>query len=296
MSVEIRKVLKYPPEAFLYAMPRDLIAGDNKVAEYSGFDPYILVIQGLSFTRSDGLVFHADVDGLTDVERIDNLASAKGIDYEELIKFPVARRVTMRITSPSNVPGYAWRHRVVVYEPTVSLKLQLGLPLTQREAELAERFGLRQSLSVSVPEPYNLYSGVEELRTVAVKMTSSGTVVRVVAPKGKKLVLLGVSASRPASPASAYLNVTRDNVDALSLDLYCLPSLEHEAPVRVVALEKLEATLDVRTAGAYYVRLVYGIGRITVREKIMWGIDLTPAERVLAEELDLYSKVEAGVT
>ena len=81
-----------------------------------------------------------------------------------------------------------------------------------------------------------------------------------------------------------------------SLDLYCLPSLSYEAGVRVVALEKLEATLDVRTAGTYYVRLVYGVGRLTLREKIMWGLDLTPDERALAEEQDLFDKVEAGVT
>jgi len=296
VSVEIRKVLKYPPEAFLYAMPFNLLAGDNKVSEYSGFDPYVLVIQGLSFAAQDGLIFHADVDGFTDVVRLDNLASVKGLDFEEGVKFATTKRTTMRITTTSSVPGYAWRHRVVVFEPTVSMKLQLGLPLTQRDSELAEKFGLRQALKASVPKPYDLYEGVEELRTVSAKLTSSGTVIRVVVPKGKKIVLLGVAAARPSAPASAYLNVSRDNVDALSLDLYCLPSLSYEAGVRVVALEKLEATLDVRTSGTYYVRLVYGVGRLTLREKVMWGLDLTPDERALAEEQDLFDKVEAGVT
>jgi hypothetical protein len=296
VSVEIRKVLKYPPEAFLYATPFNLLAGDNKVSEYSGFDPYVLVIQGLSFAARDGLVFHADVDGFTDVVRLDNLASVRGLDFEEGVKFATTRRAIMRITATTSVSGYAWRHRVVVFEPTVSMKLQLGLPLTQRDSELAEKFGLRQALKTSVPKPYDLYEGVEELKTVSAKLTSSGTVTRVIVPKGKKIVLLGVAAARPSAPASAYLNVSRDNVDALSLDLYCLPSLSYEAGVRVVALEKLEATLDVRTAGDYYVRLVYGVGRLTLREKVMWGLDLTPDERALAEEQDLFDKVEAGVT
>jgi hypothetical protein len=32
-----------------------------------------------------------------------------------------------------------------------------------------------------------------------------------------------------------------------------------------------------------------------VREKVAWGLELTPAERQVAESQGLYEKVEAGV-
>jgi hypothetical protein len=295
VEVDVRRVVKYPPEAFISARPVDLSAGDNKVAEYVGFDPYILVVQGLSFNPYDGLVFHLDVDGYTDVVRLDNLASVRGLDFEEGVKVPVTRMSTMRITSPASVSAYQFRHRVVVFRPTVAMKLQLGLKLTDEESELARKYRIDELLKLRTPEPYNLYSGVEELKTVSVKLSSSGTVCRLVVPKGKKLILLGVSATRPSAPASAYLNISRDDVDVMSLDLYCLSSLSYEAPVRVVALDKLIAELDVRASGNYYVRLVYGLGKLTVTEKVMWGLTLSSEERSLAESQNIYEKVRAGV-
>ena len=296
VSIDVRRVVRYPPESFLSARPVDLIAGDTKVAEYSGFDPYVLVLNGLSFSRVSGLVFHADVDGYTDAARLDDLSSARGLDFEEAVRLPATRRATLRVTAPSAQTAFQWRHRVTVFRPTVAMKLQLGLPLSADEADLAARYGLAESLRLSVPEPFDIRSGVEELREVAVRLTSSGSAARVVVPKGRKVVLLGVSAERPASPASAYLTVVRDDVDVMELDLYCLPSLSYEAPVRVVALSKLEATLDARVAGEYRVRLVYGIGRLTLRERVAWlPAELTYEERSLAERYDLFGRVRAGV-
>jgi hypothetical protein len=296
VSVDVRRAVKYPPEAFISARPVDLVAGENKVADYVGFDPYILVIQGLSFNPYDGLVFHLDVDGYTDLVRLDNLASVRGLDFEENIKTPTTRLATMRITSPTSVSAYQFRHRVVVFRPTVAMKLQLGLKPTDEELELARKYRVDELLRLRTPEPFNLYSGVEELRTVSVKLSVSGTVCRLVVPRGKKLILLGISATRPSTPTSAYLNISRDDIDVMSLDLYCLPSLSYEAPVRVVALDKLIAELDVRTPGNYYVRLVYGLGRLTITEKVMWGLTLSSEERALAEAQNIYEKVRVGVS
>jgi hypothetical protein len=295
VEVDVRKATKYPPEAFISATPVDLAAGDNKVAEYAGFEPYILVVQGLSFAPRDGLVFHLDVDGYSDVARLDNLASTRGLDFEEAVKVPVTRYAAMRITSPAPASAYQFRHRVVVFKPTVAMKLQLGLRLTSEEAELAEKYDVRELLGLKTPEPFSLYSGVEELRTVSVKLSSSGTVARLAVPSGRKIILLGISATRPPSPASAYLKIGRDDVDVVGLDLYCLPSLSYEALVRVVALDKLVAELDVRAPGDYYVRLVYGTGKLTVAEKAMWGLPMTPEERALAEREGVFERVKVGV-
>jgi hypothetical protein len=297
MTIEIRRVFKYTTESFLDATPIDLLAEDNKVAEYVGFTPYILSIQGLSFNKVDGLTFHADADGYSDVVRIDNLISAKGLDYEESVKFPVTQVATMRITSTAPVTRYQWRHKVTVFKPTVALKLQLGQQLTTQEVAIADKYGLPQALKVSTPKPFDIYSGIEEWRTAATKLSASGTVLRVAVPRGKKVILTGISATRPTSPASAYLNVKRDDTDkTLYLDLYCLPSLSYDAPVRIISLSKLEVALDAVAAGTYYVRLTYGIGKLTLVEKAMWAPDeLTETERREAEEKEIFEKIEAGV-
>jgi len=296
VEVDVRKATKYPPEAFISAVPVDLVAGENRVAEYAGFAPYIIVIQGLSFSRVDGLVFRLSVDEYADIVELDNLASTRGLDFEESIKIPATRYATLKFTAPDSITAYQFRHRVVVLKPTVALKVMLGARLTPSEEELARRFEIARLLSLRTPEPLNLSAGVEELYTAAAKLTASGMVFKLSVPRGKKAVLLAVSASRPGSPGSAYLRIIRDDVEVMTLDLYCLPSLSYDAPVRVVALDNLTAELDVRATGDYYARLVYGLGRLTITEKVMWGLELTSEERAVAEREDLFSRVEAGVS
>jgi hypothetical protein len=295
-EIDIRRVLKYPPESFLSAIPTDLLAGENKVAEYIGFAPNILVLQGFSFSRTSGLKFAIDADKVSSVVELRDLGSVKGLDKEEAIKLPITLIGTMKITAPSATTAYQWRHRVTVFRPTVLLKMQLGLRLTDEEVSLAEKYGLSRLLSLAKPTPYDIWEGIEEWRTVSVSLSSSGTLCRVLAPKGKKVILAGISATRPSSPASAYLTVNRDGTDGvLNLDLYCLPSLDWEAPVRVVSLEKLEVKLDVKVSGTYNVRVTYGIGRLTLPDKIRWGLDLTAEERRVAEEENLFERVRVGL-
>jgi hypothetical protein len=77
--------------------------------------------------------------------------------------------------------------------------------------------------------------------------------------------------------------------------MYALPSLSYNAPIRIVATDKLEVNVAVAAAGTYYVRATIGIGSLTIPEKIKWGIPLSTEERKIAEQEDLYDKVEAGL-
>lgn len=297
--VDVRKVVRYPPEAFVVATPADLSSGENRVADYTTFPPYVIVLQGFSFAALDGASFYVDVDGRSRYVYLENLASARGLDFEEGVKVPATRAAYLKLYSPSSVSGYQLRHRVVVFRPTTALKMQLGMELTARDRELAGKLDLVRLLGVSTPKPFDLAAGVERVFTVAGKQSPTAaetrTVARLVAPDGHKLILLAVSAARPVAPGKAYLHVYRDDLEVMKLDLYCLPSLSYEAPVRVVALDKVTVDLEMLGAGSYSVRLVYGVGRLTVKEKIAWGLELTAGERSLAEELSLFDKVEAGV-
>jgi hypothetical protein len=295
LVIDFRKMIRYPPELFMSALPTDLIAGENIVATYINPDPYVLILQGLSFSRASGISFRADVDGMTDVVRLDNLGSSRGIDYEERIKIPVTRLATLKFFTQSATAGYAWRHKLLVMRPTTAMKLQLGMRLSPDDVDLATKYDLQRMLALSTPQAFDIYSGVEDYKTVMVKLSSSGTVARLTVPQGKKYILLGVSALRPSASAQAYLNIERDDLLIQTYDLYTLPGLEQEASLRIVALDKLVVSLDVRASGTYYVRLVYGIGRLTLREKIMWGLELSSTERALAEQEDLFNKVRAGV-
>lgn len=296
MVVEIKRVVKYPPEIFIEALPFNLLAGDNKVALYAGFSPYILGFQGFSFSQIDGLKFYANVDGISEVVRMDNLVASKGLDYEEDMKFASYMNAELRIYAPTAIPNYAWRYKVAVFKPTTVLKLKLDIPLSSEDKRLEEKYNLKKQLKLKTPQQFDPYFGIEEWRTQSIRMTGSGTVLRKTVPTGMKYIITNISATRPISPGSAYIRVERDNIEnVLVLDLYCLQSLSYNYPIRIVALEDLEVTLEVVSPGTYDVRVVYGIGKITLKEKVMWGIDLDESERKLAEEEDLFDKVAAGV-
>lgn len=295
-EINIGRVLKYPPECFMSATPVDLQAGENKVAEYADLRPYVVSIQNLSFSRYSGMEFRLDVDGVSDVIKLSNLAGAKGLDYEENVKVPATKRATFKLISPSAVTAYQWRHKIVVFKPTVYLKTLLGVPYTGREPELAKKYNLEQEVRLRTPEPFNLFEGITDRKTIMTQLSSSGLVLRLPVPDGKKAILTGISAERPAGAGRAYVTVKRDGVEeTLRLDLYCLPSLSYDAPIRVVALSELEVELDVLVSGTYTVRLDYGVGRLTLPEKCAWIPDqLTPEERKEAEEKDIFEKLEVG--
>jgi len=143
---------------------------------------------------------------------------------------------------------------------------------------------------------------VERVYTFTGVLTRSGVVFRKVVPDGYKLILLDLAAHRPVDPAQAYLNVERDDRPALErLDLYCMQGLpwsigvRREYMLRIYSVDKMEVTLDVKVSGTYRVRGVYGVGKLTIPEKIKLGLDLSPWEEEVAGQLDLHSKVEAGV-
>jgi hypothetical protein len=89
-EVDIRRIAKYPPECFVSAMPTNLQAGDNKVAEYFTPEKYVLSLYGVSFARNN-ISFYADIDGITNAVQMQNLNASRGLDYEEELKVPITK-------------------------------------------------------------------------------------------------------------------------------------------------------------------------------------------------------------
>jgi hypothetical protein len=289
-EVDIRKITKYPPECFVSAVPSELTEGDNKVAEYFTPDKYVLSLYGVSFARRS-IAFYADIDGVTNAVQIQNLSASRGIDYEEELKIPATKSARLRLYTSSSVSAFQWRHRIMVLPKTTALKILLGLPLTDRDRELDSKFSISDMVASYPAEPVDLLKGVEQIKSVANVLTSSGTLFRQVVPNGWKLILLDISVARPTGPATLYIDVERDDIETLHLDAYCLPSLEYRCPIRIVATDKIEIT----AGGACTARITYGLGRLTIAEKIRWGIDLTSKEREIADKFGLFDRVEAGV-
>ncbi|MEM2163685.1 MAG: hypothetical protein QXR62_04595 [Candidatus Bathyarchaeia archaeon] len=301
-QVDCRKAVSYPPEIIPFAQPIDLLAGDNKVFEYSGFEPYIVSLYGVSFARTDNLNFRVTVDDRADALRFDNLGAVRGIDHTEEVKIPAYKNIRGYIYTPSNITSFQMRHTVRVDKQNALLKLQLGFPLSSREQELASKFDIYTLIQTEGAVPFCPYCGVERIYTYTKVLSSSGAVLRLPVPDGYKAVLLDVAMERPASANQAKLTLERDRqgYDVFELDPYCMQGLSQplypyrEHALRIVCLEEMLVELSV-ASGTHKVRLVVGLGKLTIPEKIKWGVELTSNERTIADKLNLWEQVEAGL-
>jgi len=302
--LDIRRITKYPPEVFMDATPVNLIPGENKVFEYTDLDrrpAYIASLYGLSFAGLSGGSFYVNADGYAHVMIVDSLAAVKGLDYEEEVKVPASKSLIGYVYAPSVTSGYQLRHKVLVQKPTPVLKLLHGFDLTARDRELVAKYGLEEVVAAKRAQEANPYDGVLKVFTKGNSFSSSGTVLRYVVPDGYFVTLLDIAVDRPGSSGQASITVTRDGVDDIvSLDPYCMQGISNVnwiRPVytlRVNALDELLVEIDV-SSGTHNVRVVYGIGKLTVADKIRWNVELSPEEKGTAEREDLYDKVEAGV-
>ena len=304
-ELDLKKIARYPPEIFIQAVPVPLVAGDTRVFEYTGIDvlKFIVQLYGLSFSPLPGGRFSLDVDGSPDVVKIESLDAIRGLDYEEEVRIPARQTLVGRIFSPTSVTAYAMRHKVRVDRATPFLKVLFGYPLTgSREVELAKNYNMGRIVKTEYLTSLDPYRGLYRVKTYARTMTSSGVIARINVPKGWRVALLDIVAERPDAPGKAYIIVERDNAQALYLDLYCLPGLsylnrfEHNYSLLVNALDWMEVSLDVRTNGTYKVRFIVGLGELLLQDKVRWiPEELTSEERALAEELNLFELVEAGL-
>jgi hypothetical protein len=302
MTLDLKRIVRYYPEYFVEAMPKNLVAGEQKIYEYVLPPNVIAVFQDFSFATLNGAKFRLDIDGIGEVVKMTDLGAVRGLDYAEDIKVSCTKRAIFYIAPTGSVTAYQHRYKVGAFKPTVALKQQLGLPLIGNEVELCQKYSVLEQLKISVPTPFDILSGIEEIKSEVVRMTASGTIARLIPPTNKKMVLLNVSATRPTAQARGYIHVSRDDVsDVLKLDPYCLQGLSYDYFIRVVALKELLIEWEQLVAGTYSVRIVYGIGKLTLRDKIMWeehlpkGLEITDEEEELIEKYELRDKVQAGV-
>lgn len=294
LELDVRKAVLYPPETFVQARPLDIRAGENPVFDYRGFGPYVIWLEGVSHARYDGMESIIYVDGV-EMARIDH-GAVGGLEVDENCRWPAVRSLSLRVVSTVAAAGYQTRHRISAARPTIYAKMWLGMPLTQGEAALAGKHDLRTRLAVKhYPRP-DYWAGVEKVFTLAKTFAAEGTLWMIRPPAGYKAVLMDISALRPTGPGTARITVSRDHqpYPVMELDPWCLKSLDAPPlPMRVVALDYLLIEAG-EVRGRQGARITYGLGRITIQEKLMWDMPLTGEEEAMADRYGIRELVEVG--
>jgi hypothetical protein len=294
MSVEIRKVAKYPPFICPYARAINLSAGENKVFSYSGLDkkpPLIVSLVSASFSPLSGASFYITVDEIREEHRVYDLGNVAGLDYNEEFKIGATKLLEGYINALSPVTSYALRHTIRVDKNTPLLRALLGMSVTDEEKAMLAKY--EPDIYINPLRPYDPQEGLFKLYTFTQTLTSSGTIFRYNVKEGQKAVLLDLVVSRPSSANTAIISLERDmeGVSVFDLDPYCLPGLSYSnQPMRIVGLERLELSATI-SSGTLKVKGVIGVGKITVPEKLSWGLELKEEEKRIAEKYGLYDMV-----
>lgn len=291
-EIDIKRVTRYPPEVFVSAAKTDLLAGDTKVATYVVPEEYVLGITGLAFNSLSQGAFYINVDGITEYLRLDSLAFAD-LRREIPAKVVATRTAELHLFTPAGQLSYLWRHNAAVFRRNVAIKELLGITMTESEKRLSEKFRIGKLLKLRPPVPFDLTEGITEQRSVVVSLSVPGKFFRYTVPKGMKAIVTGIK----YSTGDGILALERDSVpDTLVLATSCLPHVTSPLThyFRVVATDYFE--LDWRGPGSLEAEIYFGLGPLTLTDKVAWKMPLTDEERREAEAENLFEKVEAGIS
>jgi len=315
---------KYYPEVFGEAGMIATSSDGAEIASYSNYSDFIVQLVNLG-------TFAADQNSMI---RVSADSGGNLIDERIAARPQIDEAVTLKITGKESMllEGYYpaggatgnlfYRYGIRVTKPTVFEKLMNGTMLTDAEQALSDKFDIERRIQAGVlsGKSEEQYIKIYEVaKSMTITSGTNGNVGPVIHPlRNQKVVLLGVSCEQHATEAQVYLSVTRDDEQVMKLDTYAMEdslgsidatytaagangnygvSMGYEMPLHVVATDKLRVWIENPGSGVttFKVRFRYGIAPLTLMDRIRWNLGLDDDQMAIANEMDLFDSVKAGV-
>ena len=303
MAIDIRKGVLYP-ETHMAAQVVAATDDGTEVASYSGFKPFIAQLKELATSRNANTTMRVSVDGAAEVISAATLAR---YDYDVSEEVDLTTLSTLAIMLASDVgtgpiAGQIVRHAMRITKPTIFEKRRFGLRLTEEEIALDEEFGISEKINSGIMK---MLDGTQflKIKEYATRITAAAGVNPIIgrelhATTGMKVVLLGVTSDAPVASDTVFIRVDRDAYDEIqNYDTYALPTVSSMQKLYIPCTDMIRLTLlNPTTAVAnHLVRYIYGIGKITLLERLKWGLPLTDEENIIVEKYNLDNIAKAGV-
>ena len=302
MAIDIRKAVLHP-EIFCDARVVTATEGGAEVAAYSGFKPFIAQLKELATSRNPNTTVRVSADGAAEVILAATLAR---YDYDVPEELDLTTLSTLAITLASDVgagdiAGQIVRHTMRITKPTVYEKIRYGLRLSDEEKELDEKYGISKKIDSGIMK---MLDGTQflQIKEYATRITAAAGVNPIIgrelhATTGKKVVLLGVTSDAPIAPDTVFIRVDRDEYDEIqNYDTFALPTVSEMQKMYIPATDMIRLTLlNTPAVVNHLVRYKYGIAKLTLLEKVKWGLHVEDNEQAIIDELELESIAKAGV-
>jgi len=300
--IDPRKCVLYPE---VHCDSRVVVAteGGTEVAAYSGFKPFIAQLKELATSRNPATTVRVSVDGAAEVI---NAATLARYDYDVSEEVDLTTLSSLAITLASDVgagaiAGQIVRHAIKITKPTVYEKIKLGMRLSDEEKELDEKYGISKKIDSGIMKMLDStqFLKIKEYATRITAAAGGNPIIgrEIHATTGMKVVLLGVTSDAPLAPDTVFIRVDRDAYDEIqNYDTFALPTVSEMQNVYIPATDMIRLTLlNTPAVANHLVRYKYGIAKISLLEKVKWGLPIEDKEQAIIDELELESIAKAGV-
>ncbi|MEM1544467.1 MAG: hypothetical protein QW795_07270 [Candidatus Bathyarchaeia archaeon] len=291
------KVCHYPPEVFPVADSVNLLPGDNIMLEYTSLKvrKQILSLYGYATIETNASLYVLADE--KEVMRTD-LRASLGIDANNETRLSANNSLLINVRSTSSLNNFKSRFLIRIDRATPLVRKYYNLPLDDRDIEILNKYDIKEVVS-SEFNPYQ--DNVYEIITIGRRLNSSGTVFKEKAGKNEKISIvdIAITKNRPDFPDRANIVVYRDGLEPIIMDASCMPYTNfysggrHLSTCRMTAVDEIEVRVE--TNQDIGLRLTYIVGKLTVEEKVKWGLKLSQEEQRYAEKNNLFELAEVGL-
>jgi hypothetical protein len=299
------KTIRYPPVLLPDTWFGNVPAGVEvapAVLDLRRFSPYITELANIQVTANANVELRARYDDIRVNENTAAMLSALVGAWRLLAK----DYLYLNFLGAILVNNYTTHYGVWAYPPTIAHKLLYGIPLTNDEKVLSEKYGIKDSvekgvlplpISQQIEREYKVLAEETHSRSINIALVNTVYTLESIYPRKDEIVVLTRMAANPGAAGPPHTNirfiVDRDD-DASWRDIPTFPMslvAGGEVACFVPAIKEIRLTTQAAVAvGPHLFRYTYQRIKLTNTLRARFGL----ASR---DELkgDVWEKVQAGV-
>ena len=333
MSLAAPQTTRYRPEEILVAKSADVLANSEwTVDAWRRIPPQWMRFGWFATEQTHDARIRVTVDAEPNV--LDEDADAcLALNQAQLVNIFAHRLMIIRIANLTMAPmtDYQFRYRYLVDDWSVAEKIRREVlkvdPVSKEptgawgseELRLAKKFNLVENI-LAGRLPYEFPYAREDrlgqrteirvqevarcLATITAGSVADHTLQAdvgpmITVPENEKVILFEIATEVPADPANqTFIVVDRDSDQPsyLNLNTYCFSGIGSPEGLWVPCTEQLYIhARSVAGETNFHIRYKYLRAKLTIIDKIKWNLEMSSSEVAIADKLDLWDRILAGV-
>jgi len=294
------KNVRFPPELIPDSWFGNVVLGaENSVLDLRRFEPYITRLVNIQLTANANVELRASYDDIRVQENTAAMISALVGAWDLLAR----KLLNFRFFGIGAAPNYTTHYGVWAFKATIAHKLLYGIPLTNDDKALAEKYNITDGvekgvfpipISQQIEREYKVLGEETHSRSITIALAATPYTIESINPRKDEVVVLTRIAANPGGAANAIRFIVDRDDDIGHADVTTFPlSLVAGGEVAcfIPAIREIRVHAEAAVApGAHLFRYTYQRVKLTNTLRARFGL-------ATKDELpgDVWEKVMAGV-